>query len=89
MGSEQADGIGVGAHPDARAVRVFGVARVGRRELCAAGDAGCLTATGEWQQWPAATLTPAAGHQLDAYTITVNAQAGDSYELDGLTLTGG
>jgi len=50
----------------------------------------CLTATTDWQAWPpVALLTPAAGHQLDVYTIALNAKPGDSYDVDGLTLTAG
>jgi len=50
----------------------------------------CLTATTDWQAWPpVALLTPAAGHQLDVYTTALNAEPGDSYDVDGLTVTAG
>jgi len=49
----------------------------------------CLVGTGSWQQWPAASLQVAAGHSLDLLTIVVGAQAGDSYDVDGFTLTTG
>jgi hypothetical protein len=49
----------------------------------------CVAASGSWQQWPVVSLTPAAGHQLDVMTMGWDAHAGDSYDLDGLVLTGG
>jgi hypothetical protein len=47
----------------------------------------CAAASGGWQQWPTVRLDAAAGHSLDVVAIVYDAQPGDSFELDGLTLT--
>jgi len=47
----------------------------------------CLTTSTDWRQWPTVALTPTAGHQLYVFTISFNAKPGDSYDIDGLTLT--
>ena len=62
---------------------------MGRPGVCAEALQS-LTATTDWQAWPpVALLTPAAGHQLDVYTTALNAEPGDSYDVDGLTVTAG
>jgi hypothetical protein len=49
---------------------------------------GCLTSTGSWQAFPTVRRTVAAtGSLLDFYVYQSGAVAGDSFELDGLTLT--
>jgi hypothetical protein len=49
---------------------------------------GCLTSTTSWQALPTVTHTAAAnGSLLDFYVYQSGAVTGDTFELDGLTLT--
>ena len=64
------------------------------REFNAAGavvgtQSSCLTGTTSWQQFPAVSYTTLqSGGSLDVYVNEVSgAQAGDSFELDGVQLT--
>ena len=51
-------------------------------------SSSCLTSTGSWQAFPTVRHTVAAtGSLLDFYVYQSGAVAGDSFELDGLTLT--
>jgi hypothetical protein len=48
----------------------------------------CVTTTGSWQAFPTVSLTAAGtGSLLDYYVYQSGAVDGDSFELDGLTLT--
>jgi hypothetical protein len=65
------------------------------REFTGAGSviaqtSTCLTATTAWQQFPAVAYTTAqSGGSLEVYAVQTGAVAGDSFELDGVTLSTG
>src|SRR5439155_1162721 len=47
----------------------------------------CAASTNSWQKLPTITRTTLAGHRLEFLVITYTPTAGDSLEIDGLTLT--
>ena len=50
----------------------------------------CVTATGSWQAFPPlAYTTVASGGSLELYVEQGGAVAGDSFDLDGVSLTAG
>jgi hypothetical protein len=50
----------------------------------------CLTTTTAWQKFPAVAYTTAqSGGSLEVYAWQTDAVAGDSFELDAVTLTQG
>ena len=53
------------------------------------GPTVCVTTTGAWQQTPTVSYTPtAAGNQLEVYASFQSPAAGDSFDIDGVTLFG-
>ena len=48
----------------------------------------CPTATSSWTAFPSVSYLAAGGTQLDVVVVQYNATAGDSFEVDGLSLPG-
>jgi hypothetical protein len=51
------------------------------------GDGTCLVATGSWQRTDVVRHVAVGGEGLEVYAYSDNPLAGDSFDLDGLTLT--
>jgi hypothetical protein len=49
----------------------------------------CPAATANWQAIPPVSYVAAGGTQLDVVVVQYNATGGDSFEVDGLSLTSG
>lgn len=64
------------------------------REWSAAGAqlasaASCMTSTAAWQQFPSVSYTAQGGGSLEVYASLTGTVSGDSFELDGVSLTTG